>query len=123
MGGGGSAAGEATGGGNGSVALGGIGFALQKLHRAGTLLAGRMEQTAAHAGMHGAYPYSTISGGQRIAPPRRGSGGAAGPGAAAERDAGEWPWDDPDEGGGPPPGGTHWPDPYAAGDDYDGEDA
>jgi hypothetical protein len=124
MGGGGSAAGEATGGGNGSAALGGIGFALQKLHRAGTLLAGRMEQTAAHGGMHGAYPYSTISGGQRIAPPRRGGGGAAGPGTAAERDAGEWPWDESAEGEGPRPGpGTHWPDQYAAGNDYDGEDA
>jgi hypothetical protein len=123
--------GEAAAGGSGAggAVAGGVGFALQKLHRAGTLLAGRMEQTAAHGGMHGAYPYSTISGGQRIAPPRRGGGapGRPGPGAAAERDAGEWPWDDPAEGDGPPPGaGGHWPGPYdddPDGDDPDGEDA
>ena len=33
------------------------GLALQKAQRAGTALAGRMEQTAAHAGMQGANPY------------------------------------------------------------------
>jgi hypothetical protein len=94
----------ATGGGGGGTVAAGIGFALQKLHQAGTFLAGRMEQTAAHGGMPGAYPYSTISGGQRIAPPRRGGGmpggsapsGASGPGTAEDYDAGEWPWDEPD---------------------------
>jgi hypothetical protein len=98
---GGSGAADGATGSGGTVA-GGIGFALQKLHQAGTFLAGRMEQTAAHGGMHGAYPYSTISGGQRIAPPRRDIGAsgrgtpsaAPGPGEAGEYDPGEWPWDD-----------------------------
>lgn len=39
-----------------------------------------MEQTAGHAGMPGAYPYSTISGGgQRLAPGRPRTGAPAGP--------------------------------------------
>ena len=60
-----SAPGGAAGGGNGAAALAGIGFVLQKAQQAGAAASARMEQTAAHAGMHGAYPYSTVSGGQR----------------------------------------------------------
>jgi hypothetical protein len=74
--GGGNAA--ASGGGSGAAALAGIGFALQKAHQAGTALSGRMEQTAAHGGMQGAYPYSTVSAGQHRAPGggyENGSGG------------------------------------------------
>ena len=73
--------GGSGGGGTGAAALAGIGFALQKAHQTGTALAGRMEQTAAHGGMQGAYPYSTVSGGQRAAPPSAGSGPAQAPGA------------------------------------------
>ena len=62
----------ASGAGSGAAAMAGIGFALQKAHQAGTALSGRMEQTAAHGGMQGAYPYSTVSAGQRPA-----SGGSA----------------------------------------------
>jgi hypothetical protein len=95
--------GDAVSGSGGSVAAG-IGFALSKLQQAGTFLGGRMEQTAAHAGMQGAYPYSTISGRQRIAPPGRGGripGGRApatapGPGSTGP-DAGEWSWDGDDD--------------------------
>ena len=57
--------------------MAGIGFVLQKAHQAGTALSGRMEQTAAHGGMHGAYPYSTVSGGQRPGRRRRIGGAAA----------------------------------------------
>ena len=64
----------ASGGGAGAAAMAGIGFVLQKANQAGTALAGRMEQTAAHGGMQGAYPYSTVSAGQRPAP----GGGAHG---------------------------------------------
>jgi hypothetical protein len=71
--GGGSAGGA---GGGASAAMAGIGFALQKAHQAGSAMSGRMEQTAAHGGMQGAYPYSTVSGGQRVAPP--GAAGAGG---------------------------------------------
>lgn len=82
--------GSAGGGGVGAAVLVGTAWALQAAHNAGTALAGRMETTAAHAGMHGAYPYSTVGGsggrGQRL---RRsgygqGTGGAPvnGPGAA-----------------------------------------
>ena len=64
----------ASGGGAGAAAMAGIGFVLQKANQAGIALAGRMEQTAAHGGMQGAYPYSTVSAGQRPAP----GGGAHG---------------------------------------------
>ena len=64
----------ASGGGSGAAAMAGVGFALQKAHQAGTALSGRMEQTAAHGGMQGAYPYSTVSAGQHRAP-GNGSGG------------------------------------------------
>jgi hypothetical protein len=63
---GGASGAGSTGGGSGAAAMAGIGFALAKAHQAGTALSGRMEQTAAHGGMHGAYPYSTVSGGQRL---------------------------------------------------------
>jgi hypothetical protein len=77
------AGGSGTGGG-GSAVLAGIGWALGKATQAGSVLAGRMEQTAAHAGMHGAYPYSTVSGTQRLGP----GGSRQRPPAAARTDAG-----------------------------------
>jgi hypothetical protein len=80
--GGGNAA--ASGGGSGAAAMAGIGFALQKAHQAGTALSGRMEQTAAHGGMQGAYPYSTVSAGQHRAP-----GGAYGNGSGGQFPAAE----------------------------------
>jgi DNA polymerase III subunit alpha len=62
---GGQAPGAAPGaGGTGGAVAGGAGWALQKIHQAGAALAGQMEQTAAHAGMPGAYPYSTVAGGR-----------------------------------------------------------
>lgn len=68
------------GGGAGAAALAGIAWVLQQANNAGTALAGRMETTAAHAGMHGAYPYSTVGGsggrGQRLR--RSGSGQGTG---------------------------------------------
>ncbi len=114
----------AGGGGGGGAVAGGVGFALGKLHQAGTMLAGRMEQTAAHGGMHGAYPYSTISGARRIAPPQPagaapGAGTPAGSPPAAGSAAGDWGWDDPDAGDGPGAGG-HWPGPYGPGGGHDG---
>jgi hypothetical protein len=90
MPGGGAAAGPgggnagASGGGSGAAVMAGIGFALQKAHQTGTALSGRMEQTAAHGGMQGAYPYSTVSAGQRPAP-----GGVAQSGAGGQFPAGE----------------------------------
>lgn len=68
----------AAGGGNGGAVAAGIGWALQTAHNVGSTLAGRMEQTAGHAGMHGAYPYSTVGGGQRIS--RRSQGTQTVPG-------------------------------------------
>ena len=75
--------GEAGGGGGdaagGGAVLAGIGLALRTAQQMGNAMAGRMEQTAAHAGMHGAYPYSTVSGTPRYGvahPPRRPAGGA-----------------------------------------------
>jgi hypothetical protein len=99
-----AAGGESAGGGGGTggAVLGGIGFALAKAHQAGTLLAGRLEQTAGHAGMPGAYPYSNIPGGQQRIAPGRGSGaGAAGqrPNGLADREAAGgdgWPGTGPD---------------------------
>jgi hypothetical protein len=84
--GGGAGAGSAgaSGGGSGAAAMAGIGFALQKAHQAGTALSGRMEQTAAHGGMQGAYPYSTVSAGQRRAP-----GGGSYTGSGGQFPAGE----------------------------------
>jgi hypothetical protein len=103
--------------------MAGIGFALQKAHQAGTALSGRMEQTAAHGGMQGAYPYSTVSAGQRPAP----GGGARGGqfpaetapqvpdppawGAGESPPAGERP-------AGPPDGGPDAPPDWFG---YDGE--
>jgi hypothetical protein len=69
-------------GGTGAAVLAGVGWALHTAHKAGTQLAGRMEQTAGHAGMPGAYPYSTVggsgsnSGGRGQRPRRSGTGGA-----------------------------------------------
>lgn len=69
-------AGGGTSGGGGAAVLAGVGWALQQAHNVGNQLAGRMETTAAHAGMHGAYPYSTVGGsgarGQRMRRPRYG---------------------------------------------------
>jgi hypothetical protein len=87
--GGGNAA--ASGGGSGAAALAGIGFALQKAHQAGTALSGRMEQTAAHGGMQGAYPYSTVSAGQHRAP-----GGGYGNGSGGQFPAAETAAQGPD---------------------------
>ena len=90
MPGGGAAAGPgggnagASGGGSGAAVMAGIGFALQKAHQAGTALSGRMEQTAAHGGMQGAYPYSTVSAGQRPAPGGATQSGAGGQSPAVE---------------------------------------
>jgi hypothetical protein len=72
------AAGPAAAGGGAGAVLAGIGMALQKAHQAGTQLAGRMEQTAEHGGMAGAYPYSTVAGGQRQAAVRPGQPGLPG---------------------------------------------
>jgi hypothetical protein len=46
-----------------------------------------MEQTAAHGGMPGAYPYSTVSGGRRaVGPPAPPSAGSPAPGGAGAAD-------------------------------------
>jgi hypothetical protein len=82
--GGGSGSGNAAAPGGGAAALAGIGFALQKAHQAGTALSGRMEQTAAHGGMQGAYPYSTVSAGQHRGPGGGYSNGSGGQFPAAE---------------------------------------
>jgi hypothetical protein len=63
----------------------GAGWVLQKAHQIGATLAAQMEQTAGHAGMPGAYPYSTMTGG-RVGPPQRRAGSGrtpSAPGAAA----------------------------------------
>lgn len=96
------ATGGSNGGGSGAAVLAGIGFALQKAQQVGTAASARMEQTAAHAGMHGAYPYSTVSGGQRhgaAAPPQYQEGGATA--ESAPPPAAQEPWtghDAPDTG-------------------------
>jgi hypothetical protein len=74
------APGGAASGGNGAAALAGIAFALQKAQQVGAAASARMEQTAAHGGMHGAYPYSTVSAGQR---PGQGSSGQSRQGSGA----------------------------------------
>jgi hypothetical protein len=89
------------GGGTGGAVLGGIGFVLGKAQQAGTLLAGRLEQTAGHAGMPGAYPYSTIPGGQQRIAPRRTGTAAAAPRQDGLADRGpvganDWPGTGPD---------------------------
>jgi hypothetical protein len=95
-------------GGGGAAVAAGIGWALQKASQAGATLAGQMEQTAAHAGMSGAYPYSTVPGGPRVGPggPRHYPVGGA-PGRvelpalhhdAVPPDEPAWPEDRPDEG-------------------------
>jgi hypothetical protein len=105
----------AGGGGAGSGSFGavaaGIGWALQTAHNVGTMLAGRMEQTAGHAGMHGAYPYSTVGGGAAGRRPRRQRyGGGHGGGAPA---TGGFPYREP----GPQPKDTASQDSYEEADD------
>lgn len=78
------------GGGNGAAALAGIATVLSALHRAGTAASARMEQTAGHASMPGAYPYSSVGGSQRIAPPGQRRNQQAGP-AAPGQDGGHAP--------------------------------
>ena len=104
------APGGGAGGGNGAAALAGIGFVLQKAQQAGAAASARMEQTAAHAGMHGAYPYSTVSRGQRQEPedarqPRQG-GATAPPSAETARATAEtampWQQDTPSQASEPP---------------------
>jgi hypothetical protein len=92
----GTSAGSGSGGG-GAVAAG-IGWVIGKAHQAGTVLAGRMEQTAAHAGMHGAYPYSTVSGVPRV------TSGTAGQSAGQAAPPGE-----PEAGSTPPAGSGQEP--------------
>jgi hypothetical protein len=102
----GSSGAGASGGGSGAAAMAGIGFVLQKAHQAGTALSGRMEQTAAHGGMHGAYPYSTVSGGQRLG---AAAGGPASSGGAPTEYAG--PADQQPAAEPPPPEPPDsWPD-------------
>jgi hypothetical protein len=118
---GGGSAGGAGGpsGGTGAAVLGGIGFALNAAHRAGSALAGRMEQTAGHAGMHGAYPYSTV-GGYRGGPgrprPAARQAGARNPGQEApppepeqETEPDEPPRTEPPRPPEPPPPGPEQP--------------
>lgn len=89
--GGGSPAAGSPGGGaaGGGGALGGaagvVGMVLSALHRAGTAASARMEQTAGHANMPGAYPYSSVGGQQRIGPSRaRGNRQAGNPAPAGQ---------------------------------------
>jgi hypothetical protein len=78
LGGEGAGAGAADGAGGGAggagAVLAGIGLALRTAQQAGNAMAARMEQTAAHAGMHGAYPYSTVAGTPRYGALQRPSG-------------------------------------------------
>lgn len=80
------------GGGFGAVAAG-VGMALQAAYNAGSALAGRMEQTAGHAGMHGAYPYSTVggSGGRRMRRQGYGAGQGGAPMAPGGTDGNQGP--------------------------------
>lgn len=86
-------------------------------------MAGRMEQTAAHAGMQGAYPYSTVAGTPRygaarsVQYPSGGAGQYAGAGQQGE-DGGYG------EGGGTPEpavGSSPFPDEPAAPGGYAGD--
>ena len=104
-----AAGGEAGGGGDaagGGAVLAGIGLALRTAQQMGNAMAGRMEQTAAHAGMHGAYPYSTVAGTPRYGvahPPQRTAGGggqSSGPGQEGGEGDGAPP-QFPDEPGAP----------------------
>jgi hypothetical protein len=87
--------------------LAGIGFALRTAQQAGNAMAGRMEQTAAHAGMQGAYPYSTVAGTPRY--------GAAQLAQRPPGGAGQYPGDGQQAGEGdgppePPVGPPQFPD-------------
>lgn len=117
----------ASGGGNGAAVLAGVAWALQQAHNAGSALAGRMENTAAHAGMHGAYPYSTVGGsGTRGQRPRRSSYGPGTPQAPLPPPDPAGPGADAPEGPGPaaspPPHASQhdsWNHPYDPYDDHD----
>jgi hypothetical protein len=113
----GSGAGGGGGAAGGGVVLAGIGLALRTAQQVGNAMAGRMEQTAAHAGMSGAYPYSTVAGTPRhgAQPPQRlaGSGGLySGPG----QQTGEY-----EDASHPPPGPPQFPDEPGAPGGYDGD--
>lgn len=110
-----------SGGGAGAVAAG-VGFALNAANRIGSMLAGRMEQTAGHAGMHGAYPYSTVGGsGQRVGSARPGQAPEAAPAgeeaspseAAPPANAAPSPAADPPASAGEPPAASSSTEPGA----------
>lgn len=105
-------------GGTGSAVMAGIGSALRAASTAGTMLAGRMEQTAGHAGMPGAYPYSTVGSGQRAGPggarrPSRATSGTADapPAQAPERETAEQEAPDASTDASPVPHATQIPSP------------
>jgi hypothetical protein len=84
------ASGSGGGAGGSGAVLAGIGFALRTAQQAGNAMAGRMEQTAAHAGMSGAYPYSTVAGTPRYGAAQRLAGGVGQyPGAGQETAEGD----------------------------------
>lgn len=89
----GTGGGGASGGGGFGAVAAGVGMALQAAYNAGSALAGRMEQTAGHAGMHGAYPYSTVggSGGRRMRRQGYGSGQGGAPMAPGGTDGNQGP--------------------------------
>lgn len=109
--------GGGSGGGNGAAVGAGLASVLSALHRAGSVAAGRMEQTAGHAGMHGAYPYSTVGSGQRVGPSRyrRGSREAEPPPPPPPQPAPSPPQADPGTAPDPRPSG----EPGAPEDAYD----
>jgi hypothetical protein len=116
----GAGSGGTSGGGSGAAAMAGIGFVLQKAHQAGTALSGRMEQTAAHGGMQGAYPYSTVSGGRypgsRAGQPSYGGAAPEYPGPEDQQPAAEVPPPQPpnswsSQGSAATPGMNDYPEP------------
>jgi hypothetical protein len=113
---GGDLAGAGTsGGGGGGAVLAGLGLALRTAQQVGNAMAGRMEQTAAHAGMHGAYPYSTVAGTPRFGVGRPAQGPAAG--AGQHTGAGQQAGDEAyglDAGMAEPAAGSSFPDEPAA---------
>jgi hypothetical protein len=84
-------AGAAAGTGIGGPLAAGAGFALRAAQQSLNTLAGRMEQTAGHAGMAGANPYAQPAGyqGQRSYPSGRGRPRAAGEREMAPRQDGD----------------------------------
>ncbi|HUN38547.1 MAG TPA: hypothetical protein VMU95_41685 [Trebonia sp.] len=107
-----SAGAGASGGaaGGAGAALAGIGVALRTAQRIGNAMAGRMEQTAAHAGMHGAYPYSTVAGNPRLGSVQRPSNSGGGQYPGSGQQAGNVQG---------PAAGSSFPDEPAAPGDYD----